>query len=153
MWLLFLKCYRSQANWNKFLGEGVWMLGTCKPYYICLWLHFVFFITGPLFISLQRFRTCICICIYSFHKLIWPICGALHCWLLSCIFHFFFIHASIWLVYSERVARWVMNSGVWPLSFVVNVVRPCWFTGTYCKACSLETVSFQGKLCPFRPRN
>jgi len=25
-------------------------------------------------------------------------------------------------------------------------------TGTFCKAFSLETVSFQGKLCPFRPR-
>ena len=40
---------------------------------------------------------------------------------LSCIFYCFCINELLCLVYSERVARRVMNSGVWPSSYVLNV--------------------------------
>ena len=70
---------------------------------------------------------------------------------LSCIFYCFCINDLLCLVYSERVARRVMNSGVWPLSCVLNVTLPL-ICRDFCKAFSLRTFSFQGKFCPFRPR-
>ena len=40
---------------------------------------------------------------------------------LSCIFYFFCINELLYLVHYERVAHRVMNSGVWPLSYVLCV--------------------------------
>jgi len=40
---------------------------------------------------------------------------------LSSTFYFFCINELFCLVYSKRVARRVINSGVWPLSYVLYV--------------------------------
>jgi len=44
-----------------------------------------------------------------------------------------------------------MNSGVWPLSYVLNVLRFRWLTGTYCKALPWKWSVFRENSVRFAP--
>ena len=70
---------------------------------------------------------------------------------LSCIFYCFCINELLCLVYSERVARRVMNSGVWPLSYVLNVYASVDLQGLIVRRLAWERSVFRGSSVRFVP--
>ena len=71
---------------------------------------------------------------------------------LSCIFYCFSINELLCLVYSERVARRVMNSGVWPLSYVLNVYASVDLQGLIVRRLAWERSVFRGDSVRFVPK-
>jgi len=70
---------------------------------------------------------------------------------LSCTFYFFCINELFCLVYSERVARRVMNSGVCPLSYVLYVYASVNLQGFIVKRLAWKRSVFRGNSVRFIP--
>jgi len=73
------------------------------------------------------------------------------CEVLSCTFTFFCIIELFCLVFSERVARRVMISGVWPSSYVLYVLCFRLLQGLFVRLLAWKWSVFRGNSVRFVP--
>ena len=73
------------------------------------------------------------------------------CELMSCTFYFFCINELFNLVYSGRLARRVMNFGMWPLSYVLYVYTSVNLQGLIVRRLAWKRSVLRGNFVHFIP--